>query len=507
MRTVATGPNGRYDTKFSTCMTQGLFGHLQDGVAQSRLVSLRDGARPILANNLMPHFTTHDVEHSDRVVGLIDKLIEPLQESSHRLSVRELLVLYATAYLHDIGMHYEAGSPVVQNALGGRIWEELSEDDRRDILRRHHPLISAELVTKSVRCDKPPIGFQLIDDDMPGAIACLCEAHGIDTKNPRYAELTADAPGLRMALLSGILRCADILEESRRRAGRSRAESLLLPIESQVHWWRHYYTADVTFDRSRRIIEVWFEFPAGSVDELRRIVPELQLPEVRTELERHQQAFAPYAFVWFVQPKISPHHTAEDVPERVLREMHLQLARRREQEAEDRQLALAHVLNDARPHFERRLAELRAQESTLPPELVVERLREVANDMRQLSATASARIVMREAFSRAEKLDGLTRLRAGVELLEMLVHATRFDEAVRLASQLASVASIFTTDKSEVRTYWDLKVQAELRAGFFENCRESIAQRQALGLGSPADPAMTAELEFFAAKAVSQERP
>ena len=62
----------------------------------------------------------------------------------------------------------------------------------------------------------------------------------------RYRELTAEAPGLRQSLLpSGILRCADILEETRRRANRARAESLQLPIESQAHWWRHYYTADV----------------------------------------------------------------------------------------------------------------------------------------------------------------------------------------------------------------------------------------------------------------------
>ena len=65
----------------------------------------------------------------------------------------------------------------------------------------------------SVSNQTPPIGFQLIDDDHPTAIASICAAHGIATESQQYAQLTTDAPGLRMRLLAGILRCADILEE------------------------------------------------------------------------------------------------------------------------------------------------------------------------------------------------------------------------------------------------------------------------------------------------------
>lgn len=241
-----------------------MYRHLADSVKRARLVAMRAGVEPILANNLLPYFTAHDVSHCDRVTEVIDNLVDELQETDRRLTQDELFVVYAGAYLHDVGMQYEnvGNSRIVLSELGGRRWQDVPTDERRDVLRRLHPQLSAELVTLSVRNAMPPIGFQLTDADHPNVIAGLCAAHGIDAETSRYAELTRDAPRVRTALLAGILRCADILEESRRRANRARAESLDLPIESQAHWWRHYYTVDVDFNRAQRTIDVWFDFPS-----------------------------------------------------------------------------------------------------------------------------------------------------------------------------------------------------------------------------------------------------
>ncbi len=80
-----------------------LFGHLKDGNRRARLINLREAVKPILANNLQTVFTDHTCDHSDEVTLLVDKLINPLQGSPHRLNDRELFVLYASCYLHDIG--------------------------------------------------------------------------------------------------------------------------------------------------------------------------------------------------------------------------------------------------------------------------------------------------------------------------------------------------------------------------------------------------------------------
>ena len=148
---------------------------------------------------------------------------------------------------------------------------------------------------------------------------------------------------------------------------------------------------------------------------------------------------------------------------------------------------------------------MRAHEAELASDIVVERLQQIAEDMQRLGADASARIVMREAFAKTETPGGLIRLRVGVELLRMLVRARRFDEAVRVSSQLPAVASIFPTTTPEVKAYWDLKVEAELRAGYFEDCRQSMAHRQAIGLASPTDSTVAAELGFFDAKVMTED--
>lgn len=483
-----------------------MYKHLHDHSKRARLTALRGAVAPILANNLLPYFTAHDVEHCDRVTAAVDSLIEPLQTSANPLSADELFVVYAAAYLHDIGMHYEnvGESSSVRDAIGTQTWESIPSEVRRDLLRQLHPAISAELVARSVRNATPPIAFQLIDDDHPPAIASLCEAHGIDTGSQRFADLTVDGPGLRTRLLVGILRCADILEESRRRANRGRAESLLLPIESQVHWWRHYYTADVRYYQAERAIELWFEFPSSRRTELERIVPELQLPEVRAEFARHHQVFAPHNLSWFVQSRVSesPHQTVEDLPEAVLREMLLAIARHRETVAEEYRRASAAVYDEARPQIERRLDELRRVDADLTPEAAAKRLREIAVDMGRFGAKASARSLMREAFAKAENADTETRLSIGLELSQLLVVARAFDEAVRLNDRLLPLVSALTPTDSRVSIYWDTKIDAEIRAGRFENGMESIRQRQGTnGQRGEADQCRAAELDFLEGRA------
>jgi hypothetical protein len=72
----------------------------------------------------------------------------------------------------------------------------------------------------------------------------------------RYQDLTKDEANVRMDLLSAFLRIADILDESSRRATREQAQTLQLDMTSQTHWWRHYYTKDVSIDKSNRLITI-----------------------------------------------------------------------------------------------------------------------------------------------------------------------------------------------------------------------------------------------------------
>src|SRR5260370_40588545 len=116
------------------------FAHIIDGVIEARLIELRERVTPILANNLLPHFTDHSVAHSDSLVKIVDQLIQPLQQSAHRLTQDELQILYSACYLHDIGMQYENAdkTQVISNLHLPQAWSDLSEETRRYLLRTHH---------------------------------------------------------------------------------------------------------------------------------------------------------------------------------------------------------------------------------------------------------------------------------------------------------------------------------------------------------------------------------
>lgn len=98
-------------------------------------------------------------------------------------------------------------------------------------------------------------------DYFPNYVAAISEGHTLPIESPRYRELTVDGPNLRIELLSALLRIADILDLSRRRANRAKELTLGLSVESQTHWWRHHYTEDIVIDQDRKLVSVWFDFP------------------------------------------------------------------------------------------------------------------------------------------------------------------------------------------------------------------------------------------------------
>ena len=344
-----------------------LWKHLKSQEKISLLTTLRSKVQPILANNLLPHFTDHSVEHSDRVTQLVDDLVQPLQRSDKQLNQAELTAAYAAAYLHDIGMQFEnAGRTEVIQRLGLPVsWKDLPEQKRRDLLRDHHPEISAEMVRNSAK-GTSDVGMALPPELEPATIAALCHAHGLDPQSDQYKELTDDSPNIRTALVSGVLRMADILEESQVRAQRSKANTLLLDAVAEMHWWRHYYTQAVNLSQDERTIVIWFEFPRVQRDEYSRVIPELQVPLIQEELERHQLVFRRYGLDWSVHHKIkSPQYGAkETMPGRVWGEMQRELFGRRTARVQQQRFAVVRHFQDAQPSIQNKLAELEETKST-----------------------------------------------------------------------------------------------------------------------------------------------
>jgi hypothetical protein len=269
----------------------------------------------------------------------------------------------------------------------------------------------------------------------------LCEAHCVTPGTQRYTQLMEDAPGIRMRLLSALLRLADILDESCHRAYREKARTLILDLESQTHWWRHYYTRGVSVDSARKSITVWFEFPPERIDEYQPVIPELQIPSIRAELDHHQATFNQAGLGWTLetQQATPPYSTLEQMPESVLGEMLKQL-RRRQLAAEEKSRGVAlDAFKAARPFLERRLEELRNKKESVPVQEYLTELSRLAQDLWDIGSRRSAWMSLNGPFQAAYAALPLPfRLDIGCQLLRMMIDDNVADLAKGWAAGMAT---------------------------------------------------------------------
>lgn len=403
---------------------------LTSEVEKAPIIQLREAVAPILANNILPHFTDHSVNHSDHVTQLVDYLAAPLQSSDRPLSRQESIVLYSACYLHDIGLHFEnaEATAVIQQLELTPPWRDLDDNTRRNILRKYHHRISAEMVLTSARAERPLIGIQLTQHYNPSRIACLCEAHNLFLEVPadieRYATLTEDGPDIRMGLISGLLRMADILDESRRRALLDKARTLALSVESQSHWWRHYYTESVTFDPTERAITIWFDFPPSRLSEYSKVIPAIQIPWIETELERHRPIFNKYSVNWSLATRVaSKQYSDTDImPDDVMAHMLGQLRAQHIRDESSRRELVLNAFNEARPHISRRLDALRQKRDDVTPSAYLVELSKIADEMWHIGSKRSAVFALVFEYERySEQLADAQRVEIGARLLEMIL--------------------------------------------------------------------------------------
>lgn len=398
---------------------------LRSGSRKARLLTLRDAVAPLLAINFNVHFTDHSVAHSDAITHIVDQLLVVL-DKNRLLNDDEAFVLYATCYLHDLGMHFQAAqnTKALAKLNLADAWEGLPDEKKRAILRDNHAEISAELVAMSVESSHPPIGLQLRQSDRPDDIAALCEAHTLDTENERYRSLVRPVADRRLDLLSSVFRIADILDETRRRVDETRREALNLSLESSVHWYRHYYTEDIKIDSEKREIVLWFVFPSSKREQYKTIVPDLQIPWIVGELNRHQKTLNQCGVAYFHRTEIPEriYSTTQEMPSNVFAEMKRIVTERAKfadsvneskrllEESEDRRNAL----------FE--LAVIERNENGSPDALVVSQIHAKCMNLWEQGGRQSALVTLRDAFqSKRTAIEPTLRLKIGIDLGQMML--------------------------------------------------------------------------------------
>jgi hypothetical protein len=443
---------------------------------------MREHVAPILEKELLPHFTDHGPNHGDRVAMLAGQLVEPIQDSKSPLSSDELFVLYAACYLHDIGMHVEATGDLRSTAealrglgFSGGSWDGVQPETRSAVTREHHHRMAAELVLRSRNAATPPIGFQFVESDNPGAIALVCEAHAEEFGSELYAQLTRESGTLRCSLITAILRIADILDESSARAPVQVRRSLELNLDSQVHWYRHYYTRAVRIDPANRCIELHFEFPPSKRAEYEKLVPELQVPAIDREVRRHTPLLGGFGGGWFVKPVIgqAPYVSVEEMPEDVFAAMYAEVHRQRGKEAQVHRQQELNSFEEAVPALVSQLGE--SPEKISAPEDYLALVERVAKELRGVGAKRTAWNALSGPFGRLGSLvSPARRVDLGLLLADLGLECGFDDSAARVLAGLQPVVAALEEPEKHGEAFGRLLARALIQMGAHAEAKELL---------------------------------
>lgn len=472
---------------------------------RSRLIDLREKVEPVLRNRIHSHFTDHSVAHSDRVAAIARQLSAPLK-GAQRLNGDEAFVLFASCYLHDVGMHNETAG--IFGRLAARLravkrdWSEVERDERLDFIRRYHHEISADMVSGSVRSVAPSIGLSLLEDDLPSEIASICEAHCVDTNSSRYVELTqaGERPGMRLRLLSSLLRLADILDEANHRALVEQARTLDLNLESRMHWWRHYYTREISVESANNRITVWFDFPLAQKDEYAEIIPPLQMPLAEAELARHREVLAENGLGWHLgwQVQQNAFSSLSAMPTDVKGLMLRELARRRQTAADTSRLDVLRHFDQHRDHISSEFDELDARRiAETSDEYLLDALR-LAKDLWEIGSHTSAwhrlRSAMYFATTNGRAVAPKVRVKVAYELGGMLAEDGQLADSLRALIDARQLANDLPDPVPAKAEFYRYLACVALRAGYAIDGLDAVKQAMALLPNCHARDALVAEL-------------
>jgi hypothetical protein len=309
-----------------------------DATLAGRLVLIRQELEEWLPYviQLFPHYPSHGVDHSDRIVSQLSKLLFRGSRPTISLSAGEAYCLLAAAYLHDSGMVVSPGE--TERILQSERWATfVSEGEpgytayvRYQDMLQNRPnsdrwsylagLTLRQIVADFVRIEHHerskmtlelhPFLRTLVDKGDPVAfetIASLAVGHGLqesdladDARYPEERDVLTYKVNVRF--LARLLRLGDLLDVSNDRSHALSAAAVApLPFESSFHWLQ--YGSKTHENISPNSIEFRFECSNQETHRLLRDWFGWLENEVRTtaieqaHAVRHPQWKAPRCFV------------------------------------------------------------------------------------------------------------------------------------------------------------------------------------------------------------------
>ena len=260
---------------------------------------------------LVQYFTSHDLNHSIRVIRYLYDL--SCCNKGKPLSIEELYVLLAAAYLHDIGMQCDV--PDVQHVCDLYIEkgeEGYTQDQQKKIREKHGELAAAWIeyaFNPNARETDLLRAIKTIPHEFVPAVMNVVRYHtGSDVmKCPKSFETRQGKEG-RMLLLSLLLRFADELDIGRDRINIDTVRQFSYPTSNERYWWIHHSTV-VKIDRQTGTIT--FKIVLNQAD-VNSLGPQME-EEVVEQFRRKNEDLAEELFRQGIHVLISHHPAKTDI--------------------------------------------------------------------------------------------------------------------------------------------------------------------------------------------------
>lgn len=235
----------------------------------------------IQQNTPLFNYTDHGIEHSNRINNRLALLFQDMLENSDnriKLNNAELYSLILAIYLHDIGMELINKDRIIKlfsrkkyrNQFLIRLSSSISCEEIKSIdenseefynfIRINHHIISAMwIMNNNILEDSLKLPIR---DDYLEIIALICYAHNEKfsvLSEDIYSSTQADNQNIQIDVLSYLLRVGDALDADKGRCKIQVLDYKNIPVESRVHWYRHFYTKSIKCENKN--ISILFEFP------------------------------------------------------------------------------------------------------------------------------------------------------------------------------------------------------------------------------------------------------
>jgi uncharacterized protein YjbI with pentapeptide repeats len=240
--------------KFSE-IEKGLIDKIDDDKLITSLSQLREAAEKIWAPEtprIIKDYTDHGIQHYERIIKYINILLE--LNVNVKLCSRELYLLVAGVYMHDIGMQCDINLfPEINNIaldLGATYNFELKATSSNEFtyeeqgqIRKNHQYLSAAWIGYAIKTGKTLLGnaaksipTELIDDLMD---ICLYHSKLPISNCPQTFKYEITN---RKQFVASILRFADELDIDSSRVSIETVENFRLPPENSIYWYIHNCT-------------------------------------------------------------------------------------------------------------------------------------------------------------------------------------------------------------------------------------------------------------------------